>query len=129
VPALQVSVCVQASPSEHVFVLSFVWTQLPSAGLQLSSVQAFPSLQVTGFDPTQVPELQASVCVQALPSEQVFVSSLVATQPDAGLHESSVQALPSSQVIGFEPVHAPALQASVCVQASPSEQVLVSSFV
>jgi hypothetical protein len=45
--------------------------------LQLSSVQELPSLQTTGFEPTQVPASQESVCVQAFPSEQVLLSSFV----------------------------------------------------
>jgi hypothetical protein len=104
-------------------------TQLPSAGLQLSSVQALPSSHKTGFDPTHVPASHESVCVQALPSEQVLLSSFVYSQPDAGLQESSVHALPSSQVNGFDPTQVAASQESVCVQALPSEQVLASSFV
>jgi hypothetical protein len=45
--------------------------------LQLSSVQAFPSSQTTGVELTHVPASQESFCVQALPSEQVLLSSFV----------------------------------------------------
>jgi hypothetical protein len=130
VPASQASVCVQTSPSVQVLVSSFVVTQLPSAGLQLSSVQELPSSQDTGLDPTHVPASHASDCVHASPSVQVLLSSFVVTQlPSAGLQLSSVQALPSSHTTGFEPAHVPASHASVCVQASPSVQALLSSFV
>jgi hypothetical protein len=40
-----------------------------------------------------------------------------------------VQALLSLQLNGFEPVHVPAWQVSVCVQAFPSLHVFVSLFV
>ena len=74
-PALQVSVWVQALPSEQVFVLSLANTHAPVDVLHESSVQSFESLQTTGLLPTQTPAVQASVCVQALPSEQVLVLS------------------------------------------------------
>src|SRR2546428_11251442 len=64
VPPLQVSFVVQALPSLHGAVL-FVWVQ-PVAGLQLSVVQTFPSLQFGGGPPTHVPPLQVSFVVQAL---------------------------------------------------------------
>ena len=55
---------------------------------------------------TQLPLRQTSF-VQALPSEQVFVSSFVCTQPKTGSQASSVHGLPSSQATG------------VCVQPTP----------
>ena len=76
-PDMQRSIVVHMLVSVQLFVSSFVNTQLPFAGLQLSSVQALVSSQTTGFDPTQTPAEQASVWVQAFPSEQVFVSSFV----------------------------------------------------
>src|SRR5207244_3747241 len=42
------------------------------------------------------------------------------TQPVAGLHESSVHPLPSSQFGGGPPAHAPPEQTSFVVQALPS---------
>jgi hypothetical protein len=65
-PPLQVSLVVQASPSSHGALL-LVWTH-PVAGLQLSSVQTFPSLQFGAGPPTQLPPLHVSLVVQALPS-------------------------------------------------------------
>jgi hypothetical protein len=54
----------------------------------------------------QSPDWHASRVVQALPSSHVVPSSGAEskTQPVAGLHESWVQDLPSSQVRG-EPAH------------------------
>jgi hypothetical protein len=127
-PAAQVSVWVQTLPSEQVFELSFVYTH-PVNASQLSSVQALESSQVIGFEPTQTPAAQVSVWVQTLPSEQVFKSSFVYTHPSAASQLSSVQSLPSLQVIGFEPTQTPAAQVSVWVQTLPSEQVFELSFV
>jgi hypothetical protein len=45
------------------------------------------------------PAWHVSVWVQAFPSSQAFVL-FVNTQPVAGLHESSVQTLPSLQATG-----------------------------
>ena len=133
-PALHVSV-VQLLLSVHVFVLSAVNTHpvtafaLGDAGLHVSSVQAWPSLQFafTGVE-TQLPALHVSV-VQVLLSVQLFVLSFVMTHPvvgsdeiDAGLHTSSVHALPSSQFVlsGVdEHTPVPAAQASL-VQDFPS---------
>jgi len=120
-PPEQVSFVVQALPSLHGAVL-FKRTQ-PLAGLHESSVQALPSLQLGGAPPTQTPPEQVSFVVQALPSLQGLVLS-ACTQPLAGLHESSVQALPSLQLTGA-PMHAPAEQVSLLVHASPSLQGLV----
>src|SRR5204863_466268 len=84
---------------------------------------------------TQLPALQASV-VQLLLSVHVFVLSLAKRQPvvpfepgEAGLHESSVQELESSQaaLTGVE-TQDPALQASV-VQLLLSVQECVLSLV
>src|SRR5439155_810648 len=98
----------------------FAWTQ-PEAGLQASSVQGLPSLQFEAGPPAHAPPLQASFVVQALPSLHGLVL-FVWTHPEAGSHESSVQGLPSLQLIGGPPTHAPPLQASFVVQALPSSQ-------
>ena len=67
--------------------------------------------------------------MQALPSSYVFVLSFVNTQPDDGLHESSVQTLLSIQTTGEPDVPTPPMQASPDVQALLSLYVFVSSFV
>jgi hypothetical protein len=73
----------------------------------------------------QSPDWHASRVVQALPSSHVVPSSGAEskTQPVAGLHESWVQDLPSSQV-RCEPAHLPPEHRSVTVQALPSLQLL-----
>jgi len=118
-PPLQASLVVQALPSLHGSVL-LPWTQ-PVVGLQLSSVQRLSSSQFGAGPPTQLPWLQVSLVVQALPSVQGAVL-FVCTQPVDGLQVSSVQRLPSSQLGGAPPTHRPPLQVSLVVQALPSLQ-------
>ena len=79
-PPLQTSPTVQLFPSEQAAVL-LVWTQ-PVAELQVSSVQAFPSSQLSAGPPTHPPPLHASFVVQTLPSSQGAVL-FVWTQPVA----------------------------------------------
>jgi hypothetical protein len=72
VPAWQVSLCVQAFPSEHEVPLAFAgFEQTP---VLVSHVPALwhwsAAAQVTGLAPVQVPAWQVSVWVHALPSEQ-----------------------------------------------------------
>jgi hypothetical protein len=59
--------------------------------------------------------------VQALPSLQLLVL-FVWTQPVAGLHESSVQTLPSPQLL-VVPLHTPIEHLSFVVHALPSSQL------
>jgi hypothetical protein len=68
VPPEHVSLVVQALPSLHGPVL-LAYVQ-PVAGLQLSSVQTFPSLQLVGPPGMQAPPAHVSPVVQALPSSQ-----------------------------------------------------------
>jgi hypothetical protein len=123
VPPWQTSPVVQAFPSLHEAVL-FVLMQ-PAAGLQASSVQTLPSLQLGGVLPTQVPPAQTSTVVQALPSLHA-AELFVLKQPLAGLQASSVQTLPSLQLGGVLPTQEPPLQTSTVVQALPSEQAVPS---
>jgi hypothetical protein len=95
---------VQAFPSSQAFELS-VCTQ-PDAGLQLSSVQELPSLQIVGPPARHVPPVQESPVVQALPSSQ-GPRTPVKTQPVEGLQVSAVQILPSSQVAAAPEWHVP----------------------
>src|SRR5262245_14132181 len=113
---------VQAFPSLQGAVL-LVLTQ-PVAGLQLSSVQTLPSLQLGAGPGTQLPPLQTSPTVQALPSLQGLVLLLL-TQPVAGLQLSLVQTLPSLQLGGGPGTQLPPLHTSPTVQALPSLQVQV----
>jgi hypothetical protein len=124
-PFSQLSPVVHALPSLHEAVL-LLFTQ-PKSGLQLSSVQPLPSSQFRAEPPTHEPPAQASPVVQALPSLHGSVL-LACTQPLAGLQESSVQALRSSQFGAEPPVQVPSEQASPTVHALPSshEAVLFS---
>src|SRR5262245_19668706 len=70
-----------------------VWTH-PVEVLHESLVQALLSSQLVAPPPTQLPPLQASPVVQALPSLQAAVLS-VGPQEPAPSHRSSVQTLPS----------------------------------
>src|SRR6266852_5356807 len=121
-PPPQVSLLVQAFPSLHGAVL--LVCAHPMAGLHESSVQTLPSSQLGAGPPMQVPPLQVSLVVQALPSLQGLVL-LVCTQPVAGSQLSSVQTLPSSQLGAGPPTQVPPLHASLVVQAFPSLQGLV----
>jgi hypothetical protein len=89
-------------------------------------VQPFPSSQLGAVPPTHAPFAQVSFVVQALPSSQDAVL-FTWTQPDAGLHESSVQPFESSQLGEGPPTQAPAVQVSLVVQALLSEQGSVLS--
>jgi hypothetical protein len=109
---------VQASPSSQDAVL-FECVQ-PAAGSQASLVQGLPSLQSGAVPPTQLPPEHASPTVQALPSSQLSVL-FAYTQPVAESQESSVQALPSLQLIVVPP-QLPPEHASPAVQALPSLQ-------
>src|SRR5205823_14162967 len=111
-PPLQASLVVQALPSLQGGVL-LPWRQ-PVVGSQLSSVQRLLSLQLSAGPPAQLPWLQVSLVVQALPLVQGAVL-FVWTQPVAGLQVSSVEALASSEVGGAAPKHGTGVQTSVVV--------------
>lgn len=85
-----------------------VWTH-PEDGLHESSVQGLWSLHSGGGPPVQTPPAHESLVVHALPSSQAIVL-LLCTHPDAGLHESFVQGLESSQFGADPPTHVPAEQ-------------------
>jgi hypothetical protein len=87
--------------------------------LHESTVQQFPSSQLVGPPPLQVPPPQVSFAVQAFPSLHGDVL-LVWTQPFAGLHESSVHGLLSLQLGAGPPLQVPPPHVSFVVQAFPS---------
>jgi hypothetical protein len=96
------------------------WLQ-PKVGLQLSVVQTLPSLQSRGLPAVQVPFWQVSLPLHAsLSAQDVPFSTGVVVHPVAGLHESVVQGLPSSQLGAVPAVQTPAWQVSAPSQASPS---------
>ncbi len=75
VPFWHVSVCVHMLPSLHVvpFVAFVGVEQVPVEELQVPATwHAVAAGQVTGLLPVQVPLWHVSVCVQALPSEQLL---------------------------------------------------------
>jgi len=86
-------------------------------------------VHTTRFDPVQAPETQVSVCVHGLPSLQVVPSAragfvhrpVPGSQVPAAWHWSC-----AVHVTGFEPAQIPEWHVSVCVQASPSLQVVPS---
>ena len=76
----------------------------------------------------QLPPEHTSAPLHILASSQEFVLSLTNTQPEAGLHESSVHGLLSLQVSGVPAWQFPsARQTSAPLQASPSAHELVTS--
>lgn len=117
-PFAQTSPCVHALPSEQPSGLCT--NAQPLTGLQMSTVQALPSLHVSVLPAVQVPFLHTSFCVQALPSEQ-NAAFLTATQPCTGWQASVVQGLLSSQASCEPGLQVPAwVQTSPVVQAVPS---------
>jgi hypothetical protein len=85
--------------------------------------QASSGWQTTGLPPTQAPAWQVSVCVQILPSMQLVPSGTfgVLQIPDVGSQlPGAWHCAGVGQVTGLVPVHTPAWQVSVCVQALPS---------
>src|SRR5262249_61892295 len=76
--------------------LLFFPTRRPSdPGTQLSSVHTFPSSQLGGAPPTQLPPAHVSFVVQALLSLQGAVL-FVCAQPVAGTQLSAVHTFPPS---------------------------------
>ena len=121
-PPAQVSESVHALPSLQEALL-LPKTQ-PLVVLQLSVVQGLLSLQVMAVPAPQLPPLQVSLLVHALPSLQGALL-LLCWQPTSGSHRSFVQPLPSSQLRTLPPLHTPPLQASLEVQLFPSLQLAV----
>jgi hypothetical protein len=125
VPAWQVSVCVQALPSLHdVPFATAGFEQIPVPVLHTPAAWHWSeATQVTGFVPVHVPAWHESVWVQAFPSlHEVPLATagfehapLVVSQVPAAWHWSD-----AVHTTGLAPVHAPAWQVSVSVQAFPS---------
>lgn len=107
----------QAFPSLHGPVL-FTCLQ-PLTASQESSVHTLPSSQLGGGPPAQCPPEQMSLVVQASPSLH-GLALFTCTQPEDGLHESSVQTLLSSQFSGTPGTQLPPVQTSFVVHALPS---------
>jgi hypothetical protein len=111
---------VQASPSEHVFVSSFVALQ-PSTGSHVSSVQGLPSSHTVAGPGTHALFAHLSPFVHlSLSSQGAVFAVWMHVLPDP--HASSVHGFPSSQL--ETPTHAP-----VASHLSPDVQLLLSSHV
>jgi hypothetical protein len=98
-----------------------LWLQ-PLVGSQASVVQVLLSLQSAGV-PVQVLAVQASLSVQALPSSHAPLLAEFRHFCPGVSQLSAVHTLPSSQLVGFTPLHsAPSSHASALVQKLPSLQ-------
>ncbi len=118
-PAAQTSPLVHTEPSSQGAPL-FVNTQ-PLMESQLSVVQTWPSSQGNALPGTQALAAQASPTVQTLLSVQLAEFAKL-TQPFSGSQASSLQGLPSSQLISLPATQPPPPQASPTVQTEPSSQ-------
>src|SRR5207245_166676 len=106
-------------------------TLQPPCLSQTASWHASGGTHMTGFVPAHTPAWQVSVWVQALTSLQAVPSGfagfehapVAGSQAPASWHWSA-----GAQVTGFVPLHSPAWQVSVRVQALPSLQVVASGF-
>jgi hypothetical protein len=121
-PVVQALASLQAVPSG--FGAS---AQAPVVGLQVAFWQGPEAEQTTGLAPRQVPAWQLSVRVHALPSLHAvpfgfagWLQIPVAGAQTPGSRQGSV----ALQTTGALPTQAPAWQASTCVQALPSLQVV-----
>jgi hypothetical protein len=85
--------------------------------LQLSVVHTLPSLQTSAVPAVHAPLWHVSIPLQTLLSAQEvpFVTGEVA-QPEAGLHVSAVQTLPSLQLSGVPAVQVPFWHVSAPLQ-------------
>ena len=124
-PAWQLSLCVQALPSSHAVPSAlFGLAHTPVAGSHVpASWHPSCAAQVTGFDPVHAPAWQVSLWVHASASSHALPSALLGFEhtPVAGSHvPGSWHPSCAAQITGFEPVHAPAWQVSLCVHASAS---------
>src|SRR5437762_2032451 len=131
-PAWQVSVWVQASPSAQ--ALPSAWFGLehvPLAGSQTPATWHWSSaVQTTGFLPLQAPARQVSVWVQASPSSQAvpFGRGAGSQLSLASWHTPVLQASPAAEQSRAVPPQTPAAQVSFTVQKRPSSQVVPSAW-
>ena len=130
VPLWHVSLPLHTVASAHdVPLATFTFAQ-PVAGLQLSVVHAFESLQLRGVPGTHVPLWQVSPPLHRFASAQdvPFVTCVV-VQPVAGLQPSVVHTFESLQLSAVPAVHTPAWQVSAPLHrlASPQEVPLATT--
>lgn len=96
----------QAFSSSHGALLA-LYTHLPVAPSQLSSVQGLLSLQLLSLPGTQASPLHKSPIVHGFSSLQFAPSSSWCSQPALGLQLSTVHGLLSLQSRATPPLHAP----------------------
>jgi hypothetical protein len=87
------------------------------------------AVQTTGFDPTHAPAWQVFVWKQGFVPVHAVPSALAGLEhvPVAGLQTPATwHWSDAAHTTGFVPTHAPALQASLVVQAFPSSHVVPS---
>ena len=124
-PALQVSLPLQALPSEQGVPTATGLCATPVTGSQLSAVQGFWSSIVNGVPGIQDPDaLQVSLPLQTLLSAQdVPAATGVCVTPVPGLQLSAVQGFPSSRMGAVPGLHEPLeLHVSLPLHALPSVQ-------
>ena len=95
-------------------------TQLPSPGLQLSIVQAWPSSQTLAVPGWQLPAVHLSAWVHLLPSSQGAALGAATHAPLAASQLSWVQTFLSSQALAAPGLHTPAEHKSPWVQSLAS---------
>ncbi len=120
-PSTQASPKVQPVPSSQLAPeLAWAWHK-PSATVQMSKVQGFPSSHTRPV-PVHCPaKSQASLSVHGLPSLQAKPTWTILCKHKPSAQESLVQSLVSEQSLA-KPVQSPPWQLSLFVQPSPSSQ-------
>src|SRR4051794_29135244 len=94
IPAWQVSVCVQRTPSLHVVPLALAgFEQTPVVGAHVPTAWHWSvTAQTIGLVPTQAPAWQRSVCVQAFSSLQAVPSGAPTQLGDGSAGSCSLKA-------------------------------------
>jgi hypothetical protein len=107
-PPWQVSLPLQTLPSLHAVPLGTAVFVHPESGLQASTVQTLPSLQLSAVPAVQVPLWQVSSPLQKLPSRHgVPLATGVAVQPKMASQALAVHGLPSLQSRAVPPAQVP----------------------
>jgi hypothetical protein len=131
VPFWHVSLRSQALPSLHVVPFAAVgFVHAPVAGLHVPAAWHWSlAVHVTGFEPAQTPDWQASVCVQALPSLQGVPFDAMGFEhvPVEGLHVPAAwHASDGAHVTVAPGVHTPTWHVSFESHLFPSLQLVPS---
>jgi hypothetical protein len=120
-PTWHVSAPLHTVPSAHDVPLATAALTQPRATSQLSVVQTFPSLQLSGVPAVHTPLWHVSLPLHTVPSaHELPFATAVFWQPVTGLQLSVVQTLPSLQLSGVPAVHVPFWQVSTPLHTVPS---------